>query len=66
MFPITVTSDKAMQRRSKRLESLKKVFERQFGILKKRFRCLKNGALTTSGEHLDHMFRAYCMLHMLP
>ena len=62
-FPVTVTSDKAVQRWSKRLESLRKVSERQYGILKKRFRCLKNGALTTSGEHFDHMFRACCMLH---
>ncbi|KAL3901328.1 MAG: hypothetical protein SGPRY_012298 [Prymnesium sp.] len=56
MFPVTVTSEKAVQRWSKRLESLRKVSERQYGILKKRFRCLKKGALTTSGEHLDHMF----------
>ena len=46
-----------------RLESVRKAVERTFGILKKRFRILRNSFVCQKPEQISSTFRACCALH---
>lgn len=42
---------------------MRKVSERQYGSMKKRFRILKNGCQAQDSRKMDNQFRVCCMLH---
>ena len=46
-----------------RCESVRKIVERTFGILKKRFRVLRLPVMYSSGAKLDNVFKTCCLLH---
>ena len=50
---------------SERLESVRKSVEMTFGIMKKRFKVLRNAMLFRDPKYIEKVFRACCTLHNL-
>ena len=62
IFP-WVSSCPDEKRLAKRLESIRKISERVYGSLKKRFRCLANGSQHRSSIKIDNEVRFTCIIH---
>jgi hypothetical protein len=65
MCPSKHPDSVALREWSKSIESLRKVVECTFGILKQKWRPLKTGTFFGKPDTLDKLFRACCALHNL-